>query len=99
MEGSLVNISSEYSHPDSQKPKSEVWYKIKRSGGEKVEKMMREAGRLQYHYMDGHHMLQINNLRQTDSAEYALSFQRDDKQWKLSDFPEVTLVVTGNSLD
>lgn len=98
VEGSSVNISSEYSHPHSKQPISKDWYKIRRSGGEEAEKLTREAGRLLYHDLDSRHMLQINNLRNTDSAEYALSLQRDEKKWKMSDYPEVTLVVTGNHL-
>ncbi|XP_074486924.1 B-cell receptor CD22-like isoform X1 [Sebastes fasciatus] len=90
LEGSSLNISSEYS--ENQQPKYKLWYKIKRSGKEEVEERMKAAGRVTYHdNMKNHHILRINNLKKDDSAEYSFTIQRDDERWK----PVVTLVVTG----
>ncbi|XP_037619618.1 uncharacterized protein LOC119484678 isoform X4 [Sebastes umbrosus] len=84
LEGSSVNISSEY--PENQQPKYKLWYKIKRSGKEEVEKRMKAEGRVEYHdNMKNHHILRINNLKKDDSAEYTFTIQK----------PGVTLVVTG----
>ncbi|XP_037619606.1 uncharacterized protein LOC119484675 isoform X4 [Sebastes umbrosus] len=84
LEGSSVNISSEY--PENQQPKYKLWYKIKRSGKEEVEERMKAAGRVTYHdNMKNHHILRINNLKKDDSAEYIFTLQK----------PGVYLVVTG----
>ncbi|XP_074486929.1 uncharacterized protein LOC141765015 [Sebastes fasciatus] len=84
LEGSSVNISSEYS--ENQQPKYKLWYKKKRSGKEEVEERMKAAGRVTYHdNMKNQHILRINNLKKDDSAEYSLTLQKDG----------VTLVVTG----
>ncbi|XP_037619604.1 B-cell receptor CD22-like isoform X2 [Sebastes umbrosus] len=89
LEGSSVNISSDYS--ENQQPKYKLWYKIKRRGKEEVEERMKAAGRVEYHdNMKNQHILRINNLKKDDSAKYTLRLQRDER-WK----PGVTLVVTG----
>lgn len=93
-EGSSVNISSEYSHPDNQQPKSEVWYKIKGRGKGGGAELIEATGRVEYHDSKrNHHVLRIKNLTKNDSAEYTF---REPQQY---DLPGVTLVVTGNSLE
>ncbi|XP_074486835.1 uncharacterized protein LOC141764982 [Sebastes fasciatus] len=97
LEGSSVNISSEYSHPHNHKPK--LWYKIKRSGEEEAaEALIKNASRrVEYDdNMTDCHILRIHNLTKNDSAEYTFTLQeRDDEGWKQSDIPGVTLAVTG----
>nr|XP_046228418.1 contactin-5-like [Scatophagus argus] len=99
LRGSSVNISSEYSHPNQQPPKSKSWYKVKRSGTEGDEEQMKAAGRVSYHdNMKNLHILTITNLTENDSAEYTFRLQKDESGWTQSDFP-VTLVVTGVKVD
>ncbi|GAA6221687.1 uncharacterized protein LOC108887217 [Lates japonicus] len=95
LQGSSVNISSEYSYPDHLQPQSKFWYKIKRGGEEADEKMSETVGHVEYHdNKNNHHILRIINLKKNDSAEYIFRLQTDDGQ-KQSDNPGVTLVVTG----
>lgn len=97
LKGSSVNISSKYSHPASKKPKSKLWYKVKRSGKKEVEELM---GAVEYHDdTKNHHILSINNLRKSDSAQYTFRLEQQDGTWKQSDFSGVTLVVTGKSVE
>ncbi|XP_027138150.1 uncharacterized protein LOC113746486 isoform X3 [Larimichthys crocea] len=96
LQGSSVNISSEYLHPENQQPKSKGWYKIKRSVEEDAEELIKAAGRVEYHdNMKNHHILTINDLKKNDSAEYTFRLQEENGEWKQSDFSGVTLVVTG----
>ncbi|KAE8300500.1 hypothetical protein D5F01_LYC00641 [Larimichthys crocea] len=95
LQGSSVNISSEYLHPENQQPKSKCWYKIKRSVEEDAEELIKAAGRVEYHdNMKNHHILTINDLKKNDSAEYKFRLQKVAKEWKQSVLPGVTLVVT-----
>lgn len=99
LEGSSVNISSEYSNPNSQQSNCKLWYKIKRSCKEDAENLTEAAGRVECHdNMKNHHTLTINNLMTNDSGEYRFRPQQDDEGQKQS-FPGVTLIVTGNSVD
>ncbi|KAL7405049.1 hypothetical protein ABVT39_023145 [Epinephelus coioides] len=96
LEGSSVNITSEYWHQDSWPPEFKLWYKVKRSGEENAEHLTASSDHLTYHdKMNKSHILRITNLRKNDSAEYIFSLQRKGEEWKLSDFSGVTLVVTG----
>nr|XP_033479573.1 uncharacterized protein LOC117255102 isoform X1 [Epinephelus lanceolatus] len=91
LDGSSVNISSEYSNSNSWLQKSKSWYKVKRSVEGEVEKPLKAEDRVKYNdNMKNHHILGINNLKKNDSAEYRFKLQTDDG-WK----PGVTLVVTG----
>nr|XP_046228387.1 uncharacterized protein LOC124050172 isoform X2 [Scatophagus argus]XP_046228397.1 uncharacterized protein LOC124050172 isoform X2 [Scatophagus argus] len=100
LRGSSVSISSKYSHPNQQPPKSKSWYKIKRSATEGDKEQMKAAGRVSYHdNMKNLHILTITNLTENDSAEYTFRLQRQDGQWKRSDVLGVTLVVTGVKVD
>ncbi|KAE8300501.1 hypothetical protein D5F01_LYC00642 [Larimichthys crocea] len=95
LQGSSVNISSEYLHPENQQPKSKCWYKIKRSVEEDAEELIKAAVRVEYHdNMKNHHILTINDLKKSDSAEYKFRLQKVAKEWKQSVLPGVTLVVT-----
>ncbi|KAE8300499.1 hypothetical protein D5F01_LYC00640 [Larimichthys crocea] len=96
LQGSSVNISSEYLHPENQQPKSKGWYKIKRSVEEDAKELIKAAGRVEYHdNMKNHHILTINDLKKNDSAEYKFRLQEENGEWKQPDFSGVTLVVTG----
>ncbi|KAM8773598.1 uncharacterized protein AB9X84_017289 [Acanthopagrus schlegelii] len=95
VQGSSVNISSEYSHPDNQQPQSKSWYEIIRSDKKDTEKPVEVAGRVEYHEnMMNHHILSIKKLTRSDSAEYKFKIQTYD-DWKQSDFSGAMLVVTG----
>ncbi|XP_044200829.1 uncharacterized protein LOC122976424 [Thunnus albacares] len=96
LEGSSVNISSEYLYPDNQQPVSKVWYKIKRSGVYEIVRPTKGAVRVQYlDNMNKQHILRINNLNKNDSAEYTFILQKDKWTWRAD--PPVTLIVSGNS--
>ncbi|XP_078131442.1 B-cell receptor CD22-like isoform X2 [Sander vitreus] len=89
LEGSSVNISSEYSH-HSWPIVNHFWNK----GKQDAENLTEDAGRVELHdNMKNYTILRINNLKKNDSAEYKFTLQRYDK--KQSPSPGVTLVVTG----
>ncbi|KAI3353441.1 hypothetical protein L3Q82_019969, partial [Scortum barcoo] len=93
LEGSSVNISSEYLHPDNQQPKNKFWYRGSQSGERKTEKLTEAAGRVEYHdNMKTRHVLRIQNLKKNDSAEYKFRLQQDERE--KSDLPGVFLIVT-----
>ncbi|CAK6975064.1 uncharacterized protein LOC127354553 [Scomber scombrus] len=95
LEGSSVDISTQYLYPDNKKPRSKVWYKIKRRGEEEAVEPTEDAGRVQYvDNMNNQHILRINNLKKTDSAEYTFRLQKDDGGWR-SNRLGVTLIVSG----
>ncbi|XP_018537965.1 carcinoembryonic antigen-related cell adhesion molecule 2-like [Lates calcarifer] len=96
LQGSSVNISSEYSYPYNKQPKSKFWYKTKRSGEEEAEKRVKAVSRrVEYHdKMKNHHILTIKKLRKNDSAEYTFRLQQHNEGWKQSDLPGVILIVT-----
>ena len=99
LEGSSVNISCEYSYPN-RPPTDKLWYKRARSGKEEAEDLIESSRRVKYDdSMKNHHILRINNLRKDDSAEYTFRLKRHNGEWKESDSPGVTLVVTGNSVE
>ncbi|XP_050926376.1 uncharacterized protein LOC108887183 isoform X2 [Lates calcarifer] len=94
LEDSSVNISSEYSYPDNQQPKSKSWYKLKRTGREDAEELTEDAtGRVVYQENQNQHILRIKNLKKNDSAQYTLRLQTDTG-CKQSHFTPVTLIVT-----
>ncbi|XP_051240486.1 uncharacterized protein LOC127354556 [Dicentrarchus labrax] len=96
LQGSSVDITSEYSYPNYQLPQSKSWFKITRSGKEEVKELIEAAGHVEYYdYMKNQHILRINNLKKNDSAEYTFRLQQQNGEWKQSDSPGVTLVVTG----
>lgn len=98
MEGSSVNISSEYSDPNYLQQNLKSWYKIKQSWKEEAEEQIKDDGRVGYYdNMKNQHTLTIKDLKKRDSGEYILMLQGDAGR-KQSNFPGVTLVVTGNSL-
>ncbi|XP_062291405.1 sialoadhesin-like [Scomber scombrus] len=95
LEGSSVNISSDYLYPVNKEPRSKVWYKMNRSGKEKAVKPTEDAGRMQHvNNMNNQHILRINNLKKNDSAEYTFKLQTDDGGSKTNPLG-VTLIVSG----
>ncbi|XP_067441446.1 sialoadhesin-like isoform X4 [Thunnus thynnus] len=95
LEGSSVNISCNYSYPKNQRPNSKLWYKITAGGEEEVEKVIKLAGRVEYHdSVNNQHVLRIKHLKKNDSAEYTFRLEHHEGR-KQPDFPGVTLVVTG----
>ncbi|XP_031144885.1 B-cell receptor CD22-like isoform X2 [Sander lucioperca] len=94
LEGSSVNISSEYSH-HSWSIVNHFWNKGKQGDEQDAENLTEDAGRVEFHDMKNYTILTINNLKKNDSAEYKFTLQRDNKEWKQSASPGVTLVVTG----
>ncbi|XP_039858304.1 B-cell receptor CD22-like [Simochromis diagramma] len=90
LEGSSVNITSEYSHPDNMKPEFK-WRKDKVEDEELIE----AAGRVEYQdNMKNQHILTINNLKKNDSGGYTFRFNKDHEGWTQSDLPGVFLIVT-----
>ncbi|KAI3352538.1 hypothetical protein L3Q82_005486 [Scortum barcoo] len=95
LEGSSVNISSQYLHPDNKQPKNKFWYRGSQSGERKTEKLTEAAGRVEYHdNMKTRHVLRIQNLKKNDSAEYKFRLQQDNNEREKSDLPGVFLIVT-----
>ncbi|XP_067354989.1 obscurin-like [Channa argus] len=95
LEGSSVNISSDYSYPYNKMVSSKGWF-IKKRNGERYEKHPKVPGRVEYHDKSkNQHMLTLHNLKSQDSGEFIFSLQKDSKVLKEYDLPGVTLVVTG----
>ncbi|KAL3996849.1 dynein assembly factor 5, axonemal [Sarotherodon galilaeus] len=95
LEGSSVNITSEYSHPDNMKPEFKCWSKKWRKDKVEVEELIEAAGRVEYQdNMKNQHILTINNLKKNDSGGYTFRFNKDHEGWTQSDLPEVFLIVT-----
>lgn len=99
LQGSSVNILSEYSYSYYQKPMSKFWFKIKRRNGEGAEKQTEVAGRVGYHDRMNNHTLRIKHLQKYNLGEYTFRLQRHDGSWKESAFPGVTLTVKRNSVE
>ncbi|XP_071359574.1 uncharacterized protein [Trachinotus anak] len=96
LQGSSVNISSQYSHPRDQQPELKFWFKLKQSGMKAAENGTEAAGRVKYHESrKNNHIMTIKKLRKKDSAEYIFRVQTNDGGQKQSDAPGVTLVVSG----
>ncbi|XP_039469134.1 B-cell receptor CD22-like [Oreochromis aureus] len=95
LEGSSVNITSEYSHPDNMKPEFKCWSKKWRKDKVEVEELIEAAGRVEYQdNMTNQHILTINNLKKNDSGGYTFRFHKDHTRWTQSDLPGVFLIVT-----
>ncbi|CAI5681157.1 unnamed protein product [Oreochromis niloticus] len=95
LEGSSVNITGEYSHPDNMKPKFKCWSKKWRKDKVEVEELIEAAGRVEYQdNMKNQHILTINNLKKNDSGGYTFRFNKDHEGWTQSDLPGVFLIVT-----
>ncbi|TDH15760.1 hypothetical protein EPR50_G00012370 [Perca flavescens] len=94
LEGSSVNISSEYSR-HSGSIVNHFWNKGRQVVEQDAENST-ASPRVEFHdNMKNYTILRINNLKKNDSAEYRFTLQSDDKEWKPSAWPGVTLVVTG----
>nr|XP_024656574.1 B-cell receptor CD22-like isoform X2 [Maylandia zebra] len=95
LEGSSVNITSEYSHPDNMKPEFKCWSKKWRKDKVEVEELIEAAGGVEYQdNMKNQHILTINNLKKNDSGGYTFRFNKDHEGWTQSDLPGVFLIVT-----
>ena len=93
LQGSSVNISSEYSHPNYEQWKTKLWYKNRRSDTEPGEELIKNTSRIKFHEVKNSHILTINKLNKNDSAEYIFRRVSDAGKWPA--VPGVTLVVTG----
>ncbi|XP_069022928.1 uncharacterized protein [Embiotoca jacksoni] len=93
LQGSSVNISSKYFHPDTQQPTSKSWYKKNRSG---KEELVEASGDVEDYdeRNNHHHILTIKNLKKNDSAQYTFRLQREDGGLKESFLHGVLLTVT-----
>ncbi|XP_024656575.1 B-cell receptor CD22 [Maylandia zebra] len=96
LEGSSVNISSKYSHPDYEQIQSKCWYKVKRNAEEDVRRNLTEdADHVEYDdSMKNQHILRLKKLKRDDSAEYRFTITTGNEEVKEFDFPGVTLIVT-----
>uniref|UniRef100_A0AAZ1X110 Ig-like domain-containing protein n=1 Tax=Oreochromis aureus TaxID=47969 RepID=A0AAZ1X110_OREAU len=91
LEGSSVNISCKYSHPDYEQIQSKCWYKVKRE----AEQLTEDADHVEYDdSMKNQHILRLKKLKRDDSAEYRFTITAENEEVKQSDFPGVTLIVT-----
>ncbi|XP_036955652.1 uncharacterized protein LOC119020430 [Acanthopagrus latus] len=94
VEGSSVNVPSE-NFPYRQHECKRL-FKMRRSGEDDAKEPAEDAGRLEYHdNTDGSCILRIKELRKGDSAEYTFRSLERHNRWEWSDYPGVTLVVTG----
>ncbi|KAL3996854.1 BarH-like homeobox [Sarotherodon galilaeus] len=95
LEGSSVNISSKYSHPDYEQIQSKCWYKVKRNAEEEAEQLTEDADHVEYDdSMKNQHILRLKKLKRDDSAEYRFTITAENEEVTQSDFPGVTLIVT-----
>ncbi|XP_070684211.1 uncharacterized protein [Pempheris klunzingeri] len=95
LEGASVNISCDYSDPNSRFSYQKLWNKVNGHDEEDAEEMIEAAGRVEYHDdIKKHHILALHNLMKNDSGEYKFSVHRISKSWRLSDLARVTLIVT-----
>ncbi|XP_005754840.1 uncharacterized protein LOC102201320 isoform X2 [Pundamilia nyererei] len=96
LEGSSVNISSKYSHPDHEQIQSKCWYKVKRNAEEDIRRNLTEdADHVEYDdSMKNQHILRLKKLKRDDSAEYRFTITTENEEVKQFDFPGVTLTVT-----
>uniref|UniRef100_I3K9A8 Ig-like domain-containing protein n=1 Tax=Oreochromis niloticus TaxID=8128 RepID=I3K9A8_ORENI len=89
VEGSSVNISSKYSHPDYEQIQSKCWYKVKRE----AEQLTEDPDHVEYDdSMKNQHILRLKKLKRDDSAEYRFTFTTENEEVNQSDFPGVTLI-------
>ncbi|XP_030267744.1 carcinoembryonic antigen-related cell adhesion molecule 21-like [Sparus aurata] len=69
---------------------------MRRSGEDDAKELGDGAGHLEYQdNVDGSCILRIKKLRKDDSGEYTFRNPEKHRRWKWSDYPGVTLVVTG----
>ncbi|CAI5681155.1 unnamed protein product [Oreochromis niloticus] len=96
LEGSSVNISSKYSHPDYEQIQSKCWYKFKGHAEEEVRRNLTEdADHVEYDdSMKNQHILRLKKLKRDDSGEYRFTITTEYEEVIESDFLGVTLIVT-----
>lgn len=99
LEGSSVNISSEYSFPNYTDLKTQRWSKIIWNSEKETVNLKETTDYVEYNQEKNEdkeknvHTLTIKSVKQHDSAEYRFRVQGDEKRQK----PGVMLIVTGNS--
>uniref|UniRef100_A0A3P9BGI0 Ig-like domain-containing protein n=1 Tax=Maylandia zebra TaxID=106582 RepID=A0A3P9BGI0_9CICH len=93
LEGSSVNISSKYSHPDYQQIQSKCWYKVKRNAEEDIRRNLTEdADHVEYdNSTKNQHILRLKKLKRDDSAEYRFTITTENEEVKQFDFPGISL--------
>ncbi|XP_014186660.1 uncharacterized protein LOC102295277 [Haplochromis burtoni] len=95
LEGSSVNISSKYSHPDYEQIQSKCWYKFKGNAEEEAEQLTEDADHVEYDdIMKNQHILRLKKLKRDDSGEYRFTITTEAEEVIESDFLGVTLIVT-----
>ncbi|XP_041640063.1 B-cell receptor CD22-like [Cheilinus undulatus] len=95
LEGSSLNITSEYLHPSDQQPKYKHWYKLKNGRVEDAEMMTEAVDRVKfYDNMKNQHILEMKNLKKNDSAEYRFRLQQRSKNWIKPNLPGIRMTVT-----
>ncbi|XP_034448733.1 uncharacterized protein LOC117766097 [Hippoglossus hippoglossus] len=92
LQGSSVNISSEYSDPKNNQSMSKLWYKNRRSDMAAGEELITNTDRIKFHGVMNSHILTIYKLNKNDSAEYIFRIRSNAGRWPA--VPGVTLVVT-----
>ncbi|XP_029912376.1 sialoadhesin-like [Myripristis murdjan] len=91
LQGSTVNISSQYSYPTAHMPKPQVFFTVTKGY---VEHRIQNIPRMEYHESINSLTLMIKNVTKSDSAEYTFRFPGDYTQLLFSGRPGVTLTVT-----
>lgn len=93
LEGSSVNISSEYSGPNYAALDFTRWHRISLNGEKETLMEPEDYEEKNEEQQKSIHTLTIKSVRPNDSAEYRFRFQGDEKSQK----PGAILIVTGNS--
>ncbi|KAK2817365.1 hypothetical protein Q5P01_025556 [Channa striata] len=96
LEGSSVNISSEYNF-NKWDPIPKTWYKITRRSDLKAESVSEDAGSIIRYYDNrkDQHTLTINHLKKSDSGAYSFGHKPNAEDWTQDHVSGVILVVTG----
>ncbi|KAK2817366.1 hypothetical protein Q5P01_025557 [Channa striata] len=96
LEGSSVNISSEYNF-NKWDPIPKRWYKITRRADLKAESVSEDAGGIIRYYDNSkdQHTLTINHLKKSDSGAYSFGHKPNAEDWTQVHVSGVILVVTG----
>ncbi|KAK0140399.1 Sialoadhesin [Merluccius polli] len=96
LQGSSVNISCTYSHPQYAPLYYKYWFKWRADQEPSdLQSDSEYEGRAEYHVEEtGRFTLRITDLRDTDSAEYCFKFKTRYHEWKGS-LHGTTLTVTG----
>uniref|UniRef100_A0A3Q1CCK1 Ig-like domain-containing protein n=1 Tax=Amphiprion ocellaris TaxID=80972 RepID=A0A3Q1CCK1_AMPOC len=91
LEGSSVNISHEYSHPEDEEPKSTLWYKAEGNAEHKEW----HGHNVEYEETKKQNILRLEKLKKSDSAEYRFIIETTNNELKHCGFRGISLIVTG----